>query len=539
METKRTILALVLSFAVFFGWQFLFPPAPQPQAPQTETGQPDAAQQATTAALEEQTPLSLQEGPIKVTTGRKIQVETPLYSATFNTQGGLLENFLLNKYFRTVPIAGQPDPERIDMAQGGFSLGLLLEGAPTWEDAQWNADMQDLHVENGKGTLVFTGRTEAFEIERTLTFEADNYLIKEDVRIKSIAASSADLSVGHQSVCGALAETSSAYNQPKIAWMLGQSLEEETDQDDLRKDGLPPVVGPTWAAINNSYFIMATQPGQTSDLTGGMNGDAFFFTLNSKGGSIRPGETKSFNTSYFIGPMERDKLIAASPELGQAVNFGWFDIIAKPLLVFLVWLHKYVGNWGVAIILLTVTIKLIFWPLSQRSYKSMEQMKKVQPMAAKIREKYKNDKQRLNQETMQLYKTYKVNPAGGCLPMVVQIPVFFGLYKALLGAIELRHAGFVDTLPFTDLVWLADLSAKDPFYITPLIMGATMFLQQTMSPTTGDPMQKKLMYLMPVVFTFLFLNFPSGLVVYWLCNNVLSIAQQWWMIRSGKSKKAA
>jgi YidC/Oxa1 family membrane protein insertase len=193
----------------------------------------------------------------------------------------------------------------------------------------------------------------------------------------------------------------------------------------------------------------------------------------------------------------------------------------------------------VAIIILTVIIKLIFWPLSQRSYKSMEQMKKIQPMAQKLREKYKDDKQRLNQETMQLYKTYKVNPAGGCLPMLVQIPVFFGLYKALLGAIELRHAGFIDTLPFTDMVWLADLSAKDPYYITPLIMGATMFLQQLMTPTTGDPTQKKIMYIMPVVFTFLFLQFPAGLVVYWLCNNVLSIAQQWWIAHSGKRRKAA
>ncbi|MBU4242809.1 MAG: membrane protein insertase YidC, partial [Proteobacteria bacterium] len=180
-----------------------------------------------------------------------------------------------------------------------------------------------------------------------------------------------------------------------------------------------------------------------------------------------------------------------------------------------------------------------FWPLSQRSYASMEQMKKLQPMVQKLREKYGDDKQRLNQETMALYKTYKVNPMGGCLPMVVQIPVFFGLYKALLGAVELRHAPFIANVPFTDLPWLADLSAKDPYYVTPLIMGATMFLQQKMTPSAGDPTQQKIMMLMPVVFTFMFLQFPSGLVIYWLLNNVLSIGQQLLIVRSSKKKAAA
>jgi YidC/Oxa1 family membrane protein insertase len=161
----------------------------------------------------------------------------------------------------------------------------------------------------------------------------------------------------------------------------------------------------------------------------------------------------------------------------------------------------------------------------------MEQMKKLQPMMTKIREKYPDDREKMNMEIMQLYKTYKVNPMGGCLPMLLQIPVFFALYQALLGAIELRHAAFISHLPFTDMVWLADLSARDPYYITPLIMGASMFLQQRLSPPMGDPTQAKIMMFMPVIFTFLFLGFPSGLVLYWLVNNILSMAQQWLMIR--------
>jgi len=221
----------------------------------------------------------------------------------------------------------------------------------------------------------------------------------------------------------------------------------------------------------------------------------------------------------------------APQNLSAAIDYGWFDFVAKPLLKLLHFFYSYVGNYGVAIILLTVLIKAIFWPLSHKSYKSMEQMKKLQPLLSQLREKYKGDRQKMNEEMMQLYKTYKVNPAGGCLPMIVQIPVFFGLYQALLHSIELRHAAFITHLPFTNLIWLADLSAKDPFYITPLIMGATMFIQQKMTPAPGDPTQAKIMLLMPVVFTFMFLNFPSGLVVYWLVNNIISIAQQWWMLR--------
>ena len=225
----------------------------------------------------------------------------------------------------------------------------------------------------------------------------------------------------------------------------------------------------------------------------------------------------------------------APNHIEKSLDYGWFSIIAKPLVMLLQFLHSYVGNYGTAIILMTVLIKILFWPLSQKSYKSMEQMRKLQPMMQKIREKHADDKEALNREIMQLYKTYKVNPAGGCLPILVQIPVFIGLYQTLLNAIELRHTPFITYLPFTDKLWLADLSAQDPFCITPLVMGATMLLQQKMTPAPGDPTQAKIMMLMPLVFTVLFINFPAGLVVYWLVNNVISIAQQWFLMRRSKA----
>jgi YidC/Oxa1 family membrane protein insertase len=290
--------------------------------------------------------------------------------------------------------------------------------------------------------------------------------------------------------------------------------------------------GLKWAGVMTNYFLMAVAPGTDDTALKARFEDGVFRAAVEKKGIPVLGKDASYSCTYYVGPKKRQYMAKAPSGLEKAVNYGWFDFIAKPLVVAMDFFYKYTGNYGVAIILLTVVIKIIFLPLSHKSYKSMEQMKKLQPMMAKLREKYKDDKQRMNQEVMSLYKTYKVNPAGGCLPMVVQIPVFIGLYEGLLNAIELRHAPFITHLPFTDIIWLADLSAKDPFYITPLVMGLTMFLQQKMSPAAGDPTQQKIMMLMPLIFTFMFLSFPAGLVVYWLVNNVLSIAQQGWMLRN-------
>jgi len=252
-------------------------------------------------------------------------------------------------------------------------------------------------------------------------------------------------------------------------------------------------------------------------------------------------ETRSFfldsqlemqlRSTYYFGPREREALSVAPGNLLKALHYGWFDLIASPLVQVLNFFYGYVHNYGLAIILLTFVIKLLFFPLSQKSYRSMQQMKKLQPMMLKLREKYKDDRQKMNEEMMQLYKTYKINPLGGCLPIAVQIPVFIALYQALMGAIELRHAQFITHVPFTDIIWLADLSARDPYYVTPIIMGVTMFLQQKLTPAPGDPLQAKIMLFLPLIFTVLSLTFPSGLVLYWLVNNVLSIAQQWWVMR--------
>ena len=243
---------------------------------------------------------------------------------------------------------------------------------------------------------------------------------------------------------------------------------------------------------------------------------------------------KTFQYALYFGPRDIGILKSLNLQLEKAVNFGFFDIVSKPLLWVLIFFNGYLHNYGWAIILLTILVKIVFWPLTHKSYKSMKDMQKLQPKMAKIREKHKDNREQMNQEMMALYKTYKVNPMGGCLPMVIQIPVFFALYSLLGYAIELRHAPF--------LLWINDLAAPDrlpigvpiPYVgegipVLTLLMGASMFIQQKMTPTTGDPTQAKIMLFLPVVFTFMFINFAAGLVLYWLVNNVLSIGQQYYI----------
>jgi YidC/Oxa1 family membrane protein insertase len=254
-------------------------------------------------------------------------------------------------------------------------------------------------------------------------------------------------------------------------------------------------------------------------------------------GEIRPGTQHTYHYSLFFGPKSMKILKQAGHDLGKALNFGWFTVLAKPCVWLMNRLYSVIPNYGIAIIILTVLIKIVLWPLGSKSYKSMSEMKKIQPLMKDIREKYKNDKKKMNEEVMGLYRTYKINPLGGCLPMVVQLPVFFALYRMLYQAIELRHAPF--------FLWIDDLSAPDrlfhfgfsiPFMEPPygipvltIIMGATMLLQQKMSPPMGDPTQAKMMMFMPLIFTVIFINFSSGLVLYWLVNNILSISQQYYI----------
>jgi YidC/Oxa1 family membrane protein insertase len=276
-----------------------------------------------------------------------------------------------------------------------------------------------------------------------------------------------------------------------------------------------------WLAMVQHYFVSAWLPAA---------GVAREFYMRKVGediysaGVILPvGADGKSTISLYAGPQEQDKLEKIAPGLDLVVDYGWLTVIAAPLFWVLAAIHKLVGNWGWAIIGLTMLLKLAFFPLSAASYKSMAKMRVLTPKLVKLKEAYGDDKQRLNQEMMAMYKKEKVNPLGGCLPVLVQIPVFIALYWVLLGTVEMRNAPW--------LGWITDLSVKDPFYVLPLIMGATMFIQTKLNPTPPDPIQAKVMLFMPIMFTGMFLFFPAGLVLYWTVNNILSIAQQWQITR--------
>ncbi len=319
---------------------------------------------------------------------------------------------------------------------------------------------------------------------------------------------------------------------------INQKLE-QVEIDDIKESG--EISGDIqWIGLEDRYFIssvISKTPVPASMKMEKSRHDVVFNRLIQTVGEIPAAGHQKYEYFVFMGPKSTKLLSEVGYNLKNAINFGWFDIIAKPCLWLMNWLYGFIPNYGIAIIILTLITKIILWPLGTKSYRSMNDMKKLQPLMAEIRERYKNDRPRMNQEIMQLYRTYKVNPVGGCLPMLFQIPVFFALYRMLYSAIELRHAPFFG--------WISDLSAPDRLFnfvftiplmeppygipVLTIVMGATMFIQQKMSPAPGDPAQAKMMMWMPIVFTFIFINFSSGLVLYWLVNNIFSIAQQYYI----------
>jgi YidC/Oxa1 family membrane protein insertase len=295
----------------------------------------------------------------------------------------------------------------------------------------------------------------------------------------------------------------------------------EVKVDSLNEGGTSFARQVSWAGYEDKYFLAALFPGDAVPMTVDItkpSDDAVTINCVKKAASSRSVDQLVFTYGVYCGPKDLEILRSVGMDLEKAINFGMFDIAAKPLLYILKYINKMTHNYGLAIIILTVFIKIVFFPLTHKSYTSMKAMKDLQPKVMALRKKYENDKEQLNREIMNLYRTYKVNPLGGCLPLVVQFPIFIAFYWVLLGSIELRHAPF--------MLWIQDLSAYDPYYVTPIVMGGTMFIQQKMTPTMGDPTQAKMMLAMPIVFTFLFIKFPSGLVLYWMVNNILQIFQQ-------------
>lgn len=312
-----------------------------------------------------------------------------------------------------------------------------------------------------------------------------------------------------------------SYNGPVVKVNGERHADAPEDDDPVRKYSGEI----EWAALAHRYFTVFGIPEKKKDLT------VVSRYLNDTNSTLEwqlqsTEREESSKIRFFVGPKRHDLLKPYGMGIKSIINYGWFDVIAKPMYWCLSLFHNWTGNWGWAIILLTVLVKGLFFPLTHKGFKSMQKLQKLQPHMKRLQEAYKDDREKMNQELMALYKEHKVNPIGGCMPMILQIPIFFALYKVLLESIELKGAEFI--------LWIKDLSLHDPYYVTPILMGVSMLGQQMMTPKTGDPMQRKMMMALPIVFTIMFLTFPSGLVIYWLVNNILTIGQQWIIYRDSK-----
>ena len=547
-DSKNLVLAIVLCLAILFGWGRLaeYMGWVQKPDPAVVAQQQEAVRQEAVKA-EQRKEEAAQAATLPVFTpapGRDLTVDSPLYEAVFYTGGGPLRSFKLKK-FQTGLAPDSPLVNMVDERTAAVApLGLVINSQPSWSTGQWSLDggEQGLKLNAGQeGSLRLVGMVDNLRVVRELTFNADSYLIKEKIRLINAGEQPRSVRVGYTVASDASNAAGGRYDSMRVAWDNDGSLSEESSGKTLESTGVQATGKIYWAGAMSTYFLAAVLPGEINDVTvkGLLQKTVYRTAVEEPESMLAPGQEKTLTVSYWLGPKERAQLTAVSEQLAKSIDLGMFSIIAKGLLWLLEFFHKYVNNWGLAIILLTVVIKAVLWPLTAKSYASMEKMKKLQPMMTAIREKHKDNKELMNKEVMALYKTYGVNPASGCVPILIQLPVFFGLYQALLTSIELRHAPFITYLPFTDKLWLADLSAKDPFYITPIIMGLTMFLQQRMSPPATDPTQQKIMMFLPLIFTVLFLGFPAGLVIYWLVNNILSIFQQWLMMRKNKAAARA
>jgi YidC/Oxa1 family membrane protein insertase len=471
--------------------------------------------------------------------GRTITVSTPLYLAEFTENGGTLKSFKLKKYKESLE-AGSPLKELVRLpeeAGGTLVVSFMGKQVVGSKNALFVAGVEgdSLDVADAQKDLSFSWRSpDGVTIQKIFTFSADTYEIGLEVKVRNITSEPIDdnLAISLNNDLGENSRSRYVFSGP-AAFIDGKLQEVRTNKIDDQDKYTGHI---TWVAEVDRYFLSAIIPQEPREAAMKLakRTDVLMTTYIDPSGPVPPKAERTYKYRVYFGPKSLETLSPVGADLTRVVDFGFFDIIAKPLLHVMNFIYKFIPNYGVVIIIITIIVKILFWPLSNKSYESMSQMKKLQPKMAEIKAKYKDDKKLMNQEMMNLYKLYKVNPLGGCLPMVLQIPVFFAFYKMLYQAIELRHAPF--------WLWINDLSAPDRLFkfditipmmappygipVLTLIMGASMFFQQKMSPPPGDPTQAKMMMLMPVFFTFIFINFPSGLVLYWLVNNILSMVQQ-------------
>ena len=540
---KRVVLFLVLSLGIIFGYDLLLkelgyspfsnspiideeirqPDSPgEPRTDRTSSAPSDLAQESSTISTDNS---EMSADQAVVAEEEIIFVETPLVRVGLSSQGAVITSWELKKFLTQTE---EKTPVQLVYTNGQYPgpLTLRSEGHEELTTAllknpyRVEKDFEELDERHPTGRVVFTYGSDESDVwvEKVLVFHYDSYVVDVEIRTRGISEK-LDLVLGTN--FGLVEWGQGFIGLLGSAWMIGEELVKESpDADDptIRREG--PV---KWLALQDKYFISVFMPEEATGLVAKLENEMVVSAaLNLPVGS----EGQVHKARLYAGPKQFAVLKSFENGLEDTIDFGWFiydsfapvKFVAKPLFSVLRYINDYTHNFGWAIIIVTLGIKLLFVPLQYKSYKSMQGMKDIQPKVAKLQEKYKDDKQKLNEDLMKLYKEHKVNPVGGCLPMFLQMPVFIALFNILYMTIDLRQAPF--------MLWISDLSIQDPFYVLPVLMGVSMFVQQKIMPTTADPNMAKMMLILPIGLTFLFVTFPAGLVLYWVTNNVLTITQQ-------------
>ncbi len=540
---KRVVLFLVLSLGIIFGYDLLLKElgySPFSNSPiideeiykddlqdgsrtdRSSTTPADPALENTTISTDNSEMMADQTA---VVNEEIIFVETPLVRVGLSNQGAVITSWELKKYLTQTE---EHIPVQLVYTNGQYPgpLTLRSEGHEELTTAllknpyRVKKEFETLDERNPTGRVVFTYESDESDVwvEKVLVFHYDSYVVDIEIRTRGISEK-LDLVLGTN--FGLVEWGQGFIGLLGSAWMMEEEIVKESpdaDEPTIRREG--PV---KWLALQDKYFISVFMPEEATGLVAKLENEMVVTAaLNLPVGS----EGQVHKARLYAGPKQFDVLKSFENGLEDTIDFGWFiydsfkpvKFVAKPLFSVLRYINDYTHNFGWAIIIVTLGIKLLFVPLQYKSYKSMQGMKTIQGPVAKLQEKYKDDKQKLNTELMKLYKEHKVNPVGGCLPMFLQMPVFIALFNILYMTIDLRQAPF--------MLWIHDLSIQDPFYVLPVLMGASMFVQQKIMPTTADPNMAKMMLILPVGLTFLFVTFPAGLVLYWVTNNVLTITQQ-------------
>ncbi|MDB5821467.1 MAG: rane protein insertase YidC [Herminiimonas sp.] len=548
MDIRRTVLWVVFSLSLLVLWDnwmrysgkpsMFFPTATQPanpaasgpaakNAPRSDVPQASGAGTASTPATTA-SPSQLPGNVANAPAGNTITITTDLVKADIDTLGGQLKRLELLKERDAV------DPTKnvvlFEATNGRTYLGEsgLIGGPFPNHKTLFTAQAGPRTMDSGNQVqLVLEAEQGGVKLTKTFTFHRGDYTIDLNHTVSNVGATPVSPSLYVQLVRdGSKPEGESrfysTFTGPAVFTEADHFQKLDFEKIEKGKETHATKADNGWIALIQHYFVSAFIPPEKAPreiFTKKVDTNLYAVGSILPLGTIAPGAVTNMDTKLYSGPQVSSVLEKVAPGLDLVKDYGWLTIVAKPIFWLMTQIHKIIGNWGWTIIVLTILIKLAFFPLSAASYRSMAKMKLVTPKMTSIRERFKGDPQKMNQAMMELYKTEKINPLGGCLPIVVQIPVFIALYWVLLASVEMRNAPWVG--------WIHDLAAPDPFYILPVIMAASMFIQTKLNPTPPDPVQAKVMMFMPIVFSVMFFFFPAGLVLYWVVNNILSITQQW------------